>query len=70
LRVLGPSTLVEEAIATWKGETFRDRIALISGAGSGIGRATAQMMGAEGCIANVRQIRIGSKHGMISPSTT
>jgi NAD(P)-dependent dehydrogenase (short-subunit alcohol dehydrogenase family) len=27
---------------------FRDRIALISGAGSGIGRATAQMIGAEG----------------------
>lgn len=27
---------------------FRDKIALIAGAGSGIGRATAQMMGAEG----------------------
>jgi NAD(P)-dependent dehydrogenase (short-subunit alcohol dehydrogenase family) len=27
---------------------FRDKIALISGAGSGIGRATAQMIGAEG----------------------
>ena len=29
---------------------FRDKIALISGAGSGIGRATAQMIGAEGGI--------------------
>jgi NAD(P)-dependent dehydrogenase (short-subunit alcohol dehydrogenase family) len=27
---------------------FRDKVALISGAGSGIGRATAQMIGAEG----------------------
>jgi NAD(P)-dependent dehydrogenase (short-subunit alcohol dehydrogenase family) len=27
---------------------FRQKVALISGAGSGIGRATAQMMGAEG----------------------
>ena len=27
---------------------FRNHIALISGAGSGIGRATAQIMGAEG----------------------
>jgi NAD(P)-dependent dehydrogenase (short-subunit alcohol dehydrogenase family) len=29
---------------------FRDKVALISGAGSGIGRATAQIMGAEGGI--------------------
>lgn len=29
---------------------FRQKVALISGAGSGIGRATAQMMGAEGAI--------------------
>jgi len=27
---------------------FRDKVALISGAGSGIGRATAQIIGAEG----------------------
>ena len=27
---------------------FRDKVALISGAGSGIGRATAQMIGAKG----------------------
>jgi NAD(P)-dependent dehydrogenase (short-subunit alcohol dehydrogenase family) len=27
---------------------FHDKVALISGAGSGIGRATAQMIGAEG----------------------
>ncbi len=27
---------------------FRDQVALISGAGSGIGRATAQIIGAEG----------------------
>jgi NAD(P)-dependent dehydrogenase (short-subunit alcohol dehydrogenase family) len=59
---------------------FRDRIALISGAGSGIGRATAQIIGAEGGVVvgvdinreNLEQIMGGIRrdggraHGMVA----